>query len=232
MTNEILIFTDGASRNNPGPSGWGTIIITGNNVEEIGDGTGQSTNNRMELTAALEGLKKTPVGSDVKIFTDSGYLINGITKWVFAWVKNNWKTKNKDDVLNKDIWKELYKEIGKRQVKWQQVKGHAGIIGNNRADEIATAFADGTRINLFKGSRINYELDLTEPTKEQLNITSTNQRSKAKAYSYLSLVDGVLQRHSTWGTCEDRVKGKTGVKFRKTISKEDEEQILENWGLK
>ncbi len=232
MTDEILIFTDGASRNNPGPSGWGAIIITGNNIEEIGDGTGKSTNNRMELTAALEGLKKTPKASKVKIFTDSSYLINGITKWVFAWARNNYKTKGGGDVLNKDIWKDLYKEAGKRQITWQKVKGHAGIIGNNRADEIATAFADGDSIELFKGSRIHYDLDMSEPTEEQLGMLSANQRSKAKAFSYLSLVEGVLQRHSTWSACEERVKGQSGVKFRKSISREDEEEILEGWGIK
>jgi ribonuclease HI len=231
MKDEILIFTDGSSRGNPGPGGWGAVIIEGTNLEEIGGGEAKTTNNRMELMAALEGLKKTSKNSKVKIYTDSGYLINGITKWIFAWVSNNWKTKANADVLNKDIWQKLHEEVKNHTVTWQQVKGHAGIAGNHRADEIATAAADGADINLYKGSRINYALQIEAPTEEQLNIKSDKERRSAKAYSYVSLVDGVLKRDTNWTDCEARVKGQKGVKFRKAISKEDEADILESWGL-
>jgi len=184
----------------------------------------------MELTAALEALKTTPVGSKIALYTDSAYLINGITKWVFGWMKNNWKTTTKQDVLNKDIWQNLHTVVEDRDVDWKQVKGHAGIPGNERADEIATTYGDGNEANLFKGSIHGYEIVVSPPSNEQMS--SSTDRKKTKAYSYLSLVNDKLGRHSTWKDCEDRVKGEQGAKFRKAISKEDEEDILKGWGMK
>jgi ribonuclease HI len=232
MTDKILIFTDGASRGNPGRGGWGAIIVEGGNVLELGDGETKTTNNRMELSAALHALKSTPVGAKIKLFTDSGYLINGVTKWVHGWNRSGWQTQEKKDVLNKDIWQKLDKANKEREVEWLQVKGHAGIAGNDRADKIATACADGESINLYKGSRLNYEFPVAEPTEEELNTMSDNQRKKTKAYSYLSLIDGVLNKHDNWGDCEARVKGQNGAKFRKAISAEDEVEILKSWGLR
>ncbi|HRY30783.1 MAG TPA: ribonuclease HI [Candidatus Paceibacterota bacterium] len=232
MISKILIYTDGASRGNPGPGGYGAIIIEGKNVEEIGDGETKTTNNRMEISAALNAIKKTPVGSKIRLFTDSGYLINGITKWVHGWLKNGWKTSDKKDVLNKDLWQKLYKVAVDREIEWLQVKGHAGVSGNNRADEIATGFGDGERVLLFKGDIGNYKIDLSEPGKEALSENSERERKNARAYSYLSLIDGKLSKHTNWSECEARVKGKAGAKFRKTISAEDELEILRSWGIK
>jgi len=231
MIDKALIFTDGASRGNPGPGGWGAVIIEGGNVIELGDGETKTTNNRMELTAALEAIKKTPKGAKLTIYTDSSYLINGITKWVFGWLKNDWKTKEKKEVLNKDIWQELQKVTTEREIEWQQVKGHAGIAGNNRADEIATSFADRNSPDLFQGDRIHYALDIKKPTEEQLSVASDRERKNAKAYSYLSLVDNELKKHSDWASCKERVEGKQGAKFRKAISQEDENEILKGWGM-
>jgi ribonuclease HI len=232
MNGNHLIFTDGASRGNPGPGGWGAIIVAGQNVTELGDGDAKTTNNRMELAAATEAIKKTPVGAKIKLYTDSGYLINGITKWVHGWIRNDWKTKEKNDVLNKDIWQELYNAVQDREVNWFQVKGHAGIAGNDRADKIATACADGENPHLFKGSIRNYEHTISEPTEEDMDATSDNERRKARAYSYLSLVDGKLEKHDNWPDCEARVKGKSDVKFRKSISAKDEIEIMKSWGLR
>jgi ribonuclease HI len=232
MNNKIIIYTDGSSRGNPGPGGYGAIIIEGKNVEEIGDGETKTTNNRMEISAALYAIKKTPVGSKIRIFTDSGYLINGITKWIHGWLKNNWKTSDKKDVLNKDLWQKLFEVVEDREIEWFQVKGHAGIPGNNRADEIATGFGEGERVTLFKGDIRNYEINVSEPNKKEMSETSDRERRNARAYSYISLVDGELIKHSTWPECEARVKGKEGAKFRKTISAEDELEIMKSWGVR
>lgn len=232
MKDKVLIFTDGASRGNPGRGGWGAIVITGMNVEELGDSDTNTTNNRMELMAALESLKKTAIGAKVKLYTDSGYLINGITKWVHGWIKNDWKTQEKKDVLNKDIWQALFNETQDREIEWFQVKGHAGIPGNNRADQIATACADGEDPKLFRGSRRNYELNISEPSQEELSSESDRERKNARAYSYLSLIDGQLQKHSDWSDCKARVDGVKGAKFRKSINAEDEAEIIKSWGLR
>lgn len=232
MNNKIIIYTDGSSRGNPGPGGYGAIVIEGTNIEEIGDGETRTTNNRMEISAALYAIKKTPVGSKIRLFTDSGYLINGITKWIHGWLKNNWKTSDKKDVLNKDLWQKLFDVVEDREIEWFQVKGHAGIPGNNRADEIATGFGQGEKVILFKGDLRNYEINVSEPTKQEMSETSDRERRNTRAYSYISLVNGELVKHSTWSECEARVKGKEGAKFRKTISAEDELEIMRSWGVR
>ncbi|HMO78850.1 MAG TPA: ribonuclease HI [Candidatus Paceibacterota bacterium] len=232
MNNKILIFTDGASRGNPGPGGWGAIIVEGNNIIELGGDEIKTTNNRMEIMAAYEAIKKTPIGTKIKIFTDSAYLINGITKWVFGWMKNNWLTIEKKEVLNKDLWEKLFNEVQDREIQWCRVKGHAGIDGNNRADKIATSFGQGEPVRLFRGDRRNYEINVNEPNEDDLAEKSDRDRRSSKAYSYLSLIDGKLEKHKTWEDCKSRVDGAKGAKFRKAISAEDEIEIIKNWGVK
>ena len=232
MNDKIIIYTDGSSRGNPGPGGYGAIIVEGKNVEEIGDGETKTTNNRMEISAALFAIQKTLKGSKIRLFTDSGYLINGITKWIHGWKKNDWKTSNKQDVLNKDLWEKLDKVVKDREIEWFQVKGHAGIPGNNRADEIATGFGTGEKVTLFKGDIKNYKICVSEPSKKEMSESSDRERKSSRAYSYVSLVDGELEKHQTWADCEARVKGKANVKFRKTISAEDELEILKSWGVR
>lgn len=229
--NKMIVYTDGASRGNPGPGGWGSIVVKGMETKELGGREPNTTNNRMELTAALKALESTPVGSNVDIYTDSGYLINGITKWIHGWIKNNWKTSTGGDVLNKDIWETLYNLAEDRNVNWKKVKGHAGIPGNDRADEIATSFGDSKEIPLYSGSTKDYTVQITPPSEEQMSNTSSKERQKAKAYSYLSLVNGKIQKHRTWKDCEERVKGEKNAKFRKAISKEEEEEIIKDWGV-
>lgn len=229
MNMKILIYTDGASRGNPGPGGYGAIVLKGHNVTEIGGKEEKTTNNRMELTATIEALKKTDVGSKIRLYTDSEYLINGITKWVFGWLKNNWQTQGKQDVMNKDLWQKLYELVEDRQVEWKKVKGHAGHSANERVDEIATMFADEKEISLFNGDIRDYKIDISEPSENQIN--NPEKRKSSKAFSYISLVDGVLQKHITWDACKERVEGKVGAKFRKTISAEDEKEIIKSWGL-
>jgi len=157
---KFTIYTDGASRGNPGPGGFSAIIITDNKVKEIGGREGETTNNRMEMKAAIEGLKKLPPNSEVKIHTDSEYLLKGMTKWIFGWQKNKWKTKDKRAVLNQDLWEALLEQVAKinkkRKVGWQKVESHSGHELNDRADKIATGFADGKEVKLYNGPYDKY----------------------------------------------------------------------------
>ena len=131
------IFTDGACSGNPGPGGWGALINGPNGENELTGGAADTTNNRMELQAAIEALKSLPTGSAVTLTTDSTYVKEGITGWIKNWKARGWKTAAKKPVKNVDLWQSLDAECARHQVDWQWVKGHAGHAGNERADELA-----------------------------------------------------------------------------------------------
>ena len=136
---KVIIYCDGACSGNPGPGGWGAILLdvaTGKN-KEISSAEANTTNNRMELTAALEALKSLKQPCIVEIVTDSQYLIKGITQWIYNWQKNNWQTANKKPVKNKELWQELYSISKIHQITYTWIKGHSGHIENERADELA-----------------------------------------------------------------------------------------------
>jgi ribonuclease HI len=150
---KIIIYTDGAARGNPGPAGWGVVLINGKKIFEMGGASEHATNNQMELTGPIEALKylkKTKTDTTLEIFSDSKYVILGITEWIFNWQKNNWRNAAKKPVLNKELWEELYKLTEQFKIKWTYVEGHMGNKYNERADEIATNFADGIKIKLKK----------------------------------------------------------------------------------
>jgi ribonuclease HI len=197
----------------------------------------------MELMAAIQGLKKINGGSvipakagiqglnaQINLYTDSSYVINGITKWVKGWKKNGWQTKTKQSVLNRDLWEELDGLNSKLPVKWNYVGGHVGILGNERCDHIATAFADGMKIKLYEGTLAGYDLpdilNISLDEALQTKKSSDSAHSRAKAYSYVSMVQGVIETHHTWAECEKRVKGVAGAKFRKAESADDEAKIM------
>ena len=136
-TDQIEIWTDGACSNNPGKGGWGAVLIYKNHRKEISGSHNDTTNNRMELTAVIEALKTVKKDIPVKIYTDSKYVMEGITKWINSWKKNNWRTADKKPVKNSDLWQELDKESQKHQISWQWVKGHAGNELNEIADQLA-----------------------------------------------------------------------------------------------
>jgi ribonuclease HI len=131
------IFTDGACSGNPGPGGWGALINGPDGENELTGGAADTTNNRMELQAAIEALKSLPTGSAVTLTTDSTYVKDGITSWIKNWKARGWKTAAKKPVKNVDLWQNLDAECARHQVNWQWVKGHAGHAGNERADELA-----------------------------------------------------------------------------------------------
>lgn len=227
---KTIIFTDGASRGNPGKGGWGAIVSENSQVREIGGREDGATNNQMELTAIVEALKVAEA-INIEIFTDSSYVVNGITKWVHGWEKNDWKTKAKKDVLNKNLWKKLRAETIGKKIDWHIIPGHSGLPGNERCDVIATAFADKEPCELFSGKATDYDVDLTNlEINESLKVKKDRSRSRAKAYSYISEVNGVVKTHKTWAECERRVSGKK-ARFKKALSPSEEKEIISDFRM-
>lgn len=255
--NHILIYTDGSSRGNPGPGGFAAICMYPDShgvikVSELGGGDRNTTNNRMELTGAIKALEflqdyfNADDAMDIHIYSDSSYVLQGISAWVFGWKKNGWMTSTKEAVKNEDLWRALDTAVAyftdkKIKVIWHKVKGHAGIINNERCDEIATAFADEIAINLFDGNLSSYtageyHAPIDHIQKNENGSSSDSQTknkssssSKQKAFSYVSLVDGEIYIDVNWAACEKRVKRKSGVRFKKSFSKSDEEKIIKEF---
>jgi ribonuclease HI len=167
MKRKITIYTDGAARGNPGPAGWGAVIIFHDDelkiknsklkILEVGGREKHATNNQMELEAAIEALKNIkisrsnlyiPQGSPVEIITDSKYVVLGITEWIHNWMKKGWRTAGRKPVLNRELWEELFELNEEIKPKWSYVEGHGTDKYNNRADEIATSFADDVPVKL------------------------------------------------------------------------------------
>ena len=134
---KVVIHTDGACSGNPGPGGWGAILESGGHRKELKGGEPQTTNNRMELTAAIEALAALKMPSDVDLYTDSNYLRGGITEWIKKWTSNGWRTAARKPVMNADLWQRLQEAAAPHQVRWHWVKGHHGHDDNERADELA-----------------------------------------------------------------------------------------------
>ena len=137
MTPQVLIYTDGACSGNPGPGGWGAVLISGGHERELSGGEGATTNNRMELMAAIEALEALKKPCRVDLHTDSQYLRQGITEWIVGWKARGWKTADKKPVKNEDLWRRLDTARARHEVKWHWVKGHAGHPLNERADGLA-----------------------------------------------------------------------------------------------
>jgi len=139
---EVLVWTDGACRGNPGPGGWAAIVVRGEDQLELSGGSAQTTNNRMEYTAALEGLRSLPDGSRACVVTDSRYLHDGMTSWIHGWRRKGWKTAAGAPVKNREVWQALETEVARHlTVRWHWVRGHVGTALNERADALAVAAA-------------------------------------------------------------------------------------------
>jgi ribonuclease HI len=139
---EVTIYTDGACRGNPGPGGWGVVLVAGDNEREIYGGVADTTNNRMELMAAIRGLGALKRRCRVLVYTDSEYLRKGITEWLEQWKARGWRTAAKKPVKNEDLWRELAELAAGHEIEWHWVKGHSGHPGNDRADRLANRGID------------------------------------------------------------------------------------------
>ena len=135
---KVEIFTDGACKGNPGPGGWGALIRYGTNEKELSGGESNTTNNRMELMAAIEALNALTRPCEVVLSTDSNYVKDGITKWIFGWQKNGWRTADRKPVKNADLWQALLEAVRRHKIEWQWVRGHNGHPENERADKLAS----------------------------------------------------------------------------------------------
>ncbi len=134
----VEISTDGACKGNPGPGGWGALLRFGTHEKELSGGEAMTTNNRMELTAAIEALRLLTRPCKVKLSTDSKYVMDGLTRWIHGWRKNGWRTADKKPVKNAELWQALFAETEKHEIEWVWVKGHAGNADNERVDKLAS----------------------------------------------------------------------------------------------
>jgi ribonuclease HI len=208
-------------------------------VRELGGGTPHTTNNKMELTGVIEALRAARgLDGTVELHTDSTYVIRGITEWIHGWRRRGWQTAEGQPVLNRELWEALAVEVatrGRGGIHWHYVRGHAAIPGNERCDEIAVAFAAGTRPALYDGPRAGYAVAIDErpdDTSVPKRSSGSGTSKSAAAYSYLSLVGGVAMRHATWAECERRVRGVSGARYKKATSAADEAAILQSWGAR
>lgn len=249
---KIIAFTDGSARNNPGKGGWGSVIIYPKSsgelhVDELGGNEDHTTNNRMEISAfkaVLENMNDFyQTNSDKKLFTiytDSSYVRNSFTTWIEGWAKGDWKTKTKTDVLNADLWSDIYNlkiKLSKQfEFDIQLVKGHQGIPGNERCDVIATSLADNLEIDLYKGTLSAYPikdiLDIESKGVSAGGSGSKSSKSKSKGkkpLGYVSYFDHKVVKHATWADCESRVKGAKGAKFKKYFSEGELTDTIGEW---
>jgi ribonuclease HI len=234
MKDTALIFTDGAAKGNPGKGGFGVVISYDGVVVEKGGYEDRTTNNEMELKAVVEALKEIASKEiPVHIYTDSKYVVEGANGWVFGWVKNGWKTKTGTDVLNKDLWQELLPLLGQVEIEWHKIPGHSGLTGNERADDIASTFAEKQSYPLYSGPLTAYGYDIYDVTYDEAKAqerSDARKRQNQPAFSYVSVVDGMVLIHKTWTECEARVKGKKGARFKKSLDAENEKEIMREFG--
>ena len=223
-----ILYSDGATSGNPGPSGWAYLAISPHGeILEHAESVEHSTNNAMEILSALEGMRAIldqDPNARIEFRTDSQYLIRGITQYLRGWKSRNWLTLQGTPVAHQALWEEL-ENLGGPSHAWVYVPGHAGFPGNERVDSLAVLCSKGSAPDLYRGPAQNYRIPLRDLTAPIPKI-----RKYPKAI-YLSLVDGKLHRDETWVACEKRVKGQRGVKFKKVESSEEESLTLKSWGI-
>ncbi|MFN5059770.1 MAG: ribonuclease HI [Chloroflexota bacterium] len=212
----VDIITDGACSGNPGPGGWATIIVTPDGtVTEFSGSAANTTNNQMELQAIIVGLQKVDAQAEVHIHTDSQYVINGITKWVFGWQKNGWRTKEGKDVENQEFWKTLVR-LTHKNVHWHYVKGHNGHAMNERANTLAQQQARSLGHPVLQA---------------RANAQPQTPVSAGTFPHYISLVGSEFRHHATWDACKQAVHGVSGARFKKVSSAHELASQRRQWGL-
>lgn len=236
LKEKIVVFTDGACSGNPGPGGWASILAyPEGKIHELGGQGEHTTNNKMEIMGVLQALRA--LQSDkrtVVIYTDSTYVIRGATQWLFGWKRKGWINSEGVAVSNRELWEEMDRVLAKRpkgSVEWKYCRGHRGVPGNERCDEIAVKMSQRKWADLYQGPLVGYGVAIYDlPENEPLPEMKPNQ-PKAAAFSYLSFVAGKVRRHRTWASCERVTKGQSGAKFKKAMSASEEPEILKAWGL-
>lgn len=231
------LYTDGACSGNPGPGGWGFVLVSAEHhqIVEGGGFQANTTNNRMEMTAVIEGLRQARLEniSTLLILSDSTYVIRGFTQWRHGWKKRGWTTQEGQEVSNQDLWKELDSVSQGFKLEWRYVRGHQGTPGNERVDEIAVAFSQRQSIHLYKHTKPEqYIFDTTTlPKSEPLPEMNRNKTLNSKSAFYVSYTNGVLTRHQDWPSCERAVKGQSKALYKKVSSEQELQEILKKWGV-
>ncbi len=224
-----VIFADGSSRGNPGPGGWGVLIIGPDRVKELGGRENTTTNNIMELTAAYEALQSlSNTREKIIFFADSQYVLRGITSWVKSWQKNGWLTTKKEPVENRALWVKLINASDGKDIDWRYSPGHRGVLGNEIVDQIATSFADDMNEGLFFAPRAEYEKKKNVRINDILSFTGRETARRAAPY-YLAYLNGEARSFKTWDECKRFVSGARGAKYKKVFSTEEEERTLRGW---
>jgi len=220
MTEErATAYTDGSCLGNPGPGGWAVHLELANGrVVELGGAESPTTNNRMELRAAIEALRTTADCTAVIIITDSQYVRRGVVDWLAKWKRSGWRTSAGQPVENRDLWTEI-DGLARERVVWEWTRGHAGTPGNERCDVIARWFAEGIG-------------RLTPSANGDAGVIARQGKAPPPGTSYLSLVDGIVVRHPTWAACERRVHGVRGARYRKVRGEDEARALVSAWGLR
>jgi ribonuclease HI len=215
---QTIAYTDGSCIGNPGPGGWAVHLeLPDGRVVELGGAELDTTNNRMELRAAIEAVRVSGA-EPLTVITDSSYVRNGVTRWLAGWKRNGWRTATGNPVENQGLWLEL-DALADERVAWEWTRGHVGTPGNERADAIARWFAGSVR-------RLN-----PGPRPGRNPVDELRGRPGPAGTAYLSLVDGIVARHATWSECQRRVHGVRGARFKKVRNPDEEQRVVAGWGL-
>ena len=256
MENEIIIYTDGACSGNPGAGGWAAVVIyPGGRLEEFGGGEKHTTNNRMEMSAAIAALSAAEQylnavcgtaaanfaadAAKIKIYTDSSLLLNGITKWIWGWLRRGWVNSAGEPVANKELWLKLWAIVSplRGRIEWIHVKGHAGHSVNERCDAIAVSYSKNSPVKLYRGPAVGCGYSILPPSSVSDEKKMSGNAAASARYApknekdkfYVSMVNGVARSYQTWAECETAVKGKPGARFKKVYSQAEAEACLAAW---
>lgn len=239
MEKSLVVFTDGAARGNPGPGGWGAVLVNKeyDEVVELGGGKPHTTNNEMELSAIVAALAHASLSAlPLIICTDSSYAIRGITEWITGWERKGWKTMTGEPVANRALWEQMNSLVQSStgDITWVHIKGHAGIPGNERCDVIATGFADAKPAALMRGKLSNYPHDIfslkVDPALATKSGSKKSDGPTDPGYPiYLSYIHKTLSRDTEWKKCELRVKGVSGAKWKKVKTAAEEAATIAGW---
>lgn len=221
-----IAYTDGSCLRNPGPGGWGVRILYPHGmVHELGAAEADTTNNRMELQAAIAALEVLHAYQHVTVMTDSRYVLDGITKWLHNWRQRGWVTTAGTPVKNDDLWQRLA-QLQHAGIHWQHVRGHSGDPHNERVDAIARAFASGSPPHLFHGHLGAQDDPVVVQSLPQPASSTANRRTQKRgktqfAPRYVSIVRGVVAVDDTWPKCAARVRGVSGACYKKISSAQE-----------
>lgn len=230
-----IAYTDGSCLGNPGPGGWGIRLLYPNGrVEEFGAAVHQTTNNQMELQAAIAALEHLGHLPNLTVYTDSRYVVDGLTKWLANWQRRGWTTATGTAVKNRALWQRLA-QLAHPKINWQHVRGHRGNPNNERVDDIARAFASGQTPRLFRGQLGAPGDPVQEGAASHAvharRVASRRQLSRFSKPRYVSIVRGDVVIDDDWPSCEARVRGVAGARYKKVRTPEELAEFCAKHGV-